>query len=71
MCGVWHNGANHFAVFYLCPEFWTIIDPLDSVTSPDPHIASNIATPLTTTYLHHNMPVPPLPSFRRINRIAI
>jgi len=71
MCGVWHNRGNHFVFFYLCPEFWTIIDPLHSVTSPDPHIASNIATALTTTYLYHNLPVSPLPSFRRVNRVSI
>jgi hypothetical protein len=71
MCGVWHNGANHFVVFYTCPEFWIIIDPLHSVTTPNPSIASSIATSLITTYLHHNFPVSPLPSFRRINHDAI
>jgi hypothetical protein len=58
MCGVWHNWANHFVVFYLCPEFWTIIDTLHSATSLDPSSASNIATALTTNYLRHNLTVP-------------
>jgi hypothetical protein len=71
MCGVWHNGADHFVVFYLYPEFWTIIDPPHNVTSPDPFIAFNIATSLTTTNLHHNLPVPPLLFFRRVTRIAL
>jgi len=24
MCGVWHNGNNHFVVIFICPGFWTI-----------------------------------------------
>ena len=28
-CGPWHNGAGHFVTFYLCPEYWSILDPLE------------------------------------------
>ncbi len=28
-CGPWHNGAKHFVTFYLCPEYWTLLDPYD------------------------------------------
>jgi len=34
-------------------------------------MTNNILTALATTYLHHNLPVPTLPPFRRVNRIAI
>ena len=55
----------------MCPDFWTIIDPLHSFTSPTHSMTNNISTAIATTYLHHNLPVPPLPPFRRVNRIAI
>ena len=28
-CGPWHNGAGHFVTFYMCPEYWSILDPLE------------------------------------------
>jgi hypothetical protein len=34
-------------------------------------MTNNISTAIATTYLHHNLPVPPLPPFRRVNRTAI
>ena len=34
-------------------------------------MANNISTAIATTYLHHNLPVPRLPPFRRVYRIAI
>ena len=34
LLGVWHNGSDHFVVFYLCPKYWTIID---SLGTPPPH----------------------------------
>ena len=27
-CSPWHNGSNHVVSFYLCPEYWTILDLL-------------------------------------------
>jgi hypothetical protein len=71
LCGAWHNGVNPFVVFYLCPEFWTIIDPINYFTTPSLTMSPIIATALATTYLHHDLPVPPLPPLRRVNRIAI
>jgi hypothetical protein len=71
MCGVWHNGFNHFVVFYLCQDYKTIQDPQHCVTSPDPTMASNIAQALTTIYLYQNLPVPLIPPFRRVDRIVI
>jgi hypothetical protein len=57
-------------VFYICPDFWTILDPLRSFTSPTYSMTNNICTAIATIYLHHNLPLPPLPLFCRINRIA-
>ncbi len=36
LCGAWHNGHGHFVVFYLCPDYWTILDPLDKNYTPLP-----------------------------------
>jgi hypothetical protein len=30
-CGPWHNGAGHFVTFYMCPEYRSILDPLEDV----------------------------------------
>jgi hypothetical protein len=57
-------------VFYICSDFWTIIDPLHIFTSPAYFITDNISTAIATTYLHHILPVPPLRPFRRVNRIS-
>ena len=27
-CGIYYNGHHHFVVFYICPKYWTILDPL-------------------------------------------
>ena len=32
--GVWHNGSNHFVVVYICPTYWTILDPLHAPPPP-------------------------------------
>ena len=58
-------------VFYICSDFWTIIDTLHSFTSPTHLMTENISTAIATTYLHYRLPVSHLPPFRRVNRIAI
>jgi hypothetical protein len=71
ICGAWHNGANHFVVFFLCPKFWTIIDPLHKLNTPTSTMSTIIETALATTFLYHNLPDPLLPPLRRFNRIKI
>ena len=69
--GAWHHGAKYFVVFYLHPEIWTIIYPLNNFTIPSFIMSTIIATALATIYLHNDLPAPPLPLFRRVNRIGI
>jgi hypothetical protein len=40
-------------------------------TTPASQMSTNIATALATTYQHHDLQIPPLPPFRKVNRIAI
>ena len=37
-CGPWHNGADHFVTFYMCPEYWSILDPLEGATIAPTHM---------------------------------
>jgi hypothetical protein len=71
LCGIWYNGHHHFVVFYMCPDYWTILDPLIDNYIPDHNTINNVASALTTTYQHHIVQCPPLPRYRRVNRIAI
>jgi hypothetical protein len=71
ICEIWHNGADHFLVFYLCVDFLTIIDPLHNFTTPTTTMTNNLATTLATTFLHHNLPALSTPSFRSLNRLVI
>ena len=70
-CGIWYNGHHHFVVFYICPEYWTILDPLNDNYIPDSNTINNVAFALTKTYQYHNVQCPSLPVYRRVNRIAI
>jgi len=50
LCGIWHNGHIHFIVFYICPYYWTIFDPLNDNYTPNRNMITNVANALTTTY---------------------
>ena len=71
LCGVWHNGHDHFVVFYICPDYWTILDPLNDNYTPSHDMLTNIASALTTTYQHYNEQCPLIPRYLRVQRIAI
>ena len=71
LCGVWHNGHKHFVVFYICLDFWTILDPLNDNYTPSYDMITNVASALTITYQQHNEQCPPKPRYRRVQRIAI
>ena len=78
-CGIRHNGTNHFVVYYICPEFWTILDPLLIRTSRI-LTHSRTTTPLgahsTLRKQRHPPPPPPpppppLPPYCTTHRIGI
>jgi len=35
-CGAWYNGQNHFVTFYLCADYWSLMNPLMDI--PCPHL---------------------------------
>ena len=71
-CGPWHKGANHFVTFYLCPEYWTLLDPYDP-TRPDRWAAceTHLYKALTYSFTTRGLPVPALPTYKHIERLAI
>jgi len=55
----------------MCPDYWTILDPLIDNYTPDHNMITNVTRAMTTTYQHHHEQCPPLPRYRKVNRIAI
>jgi len=70
-CGPRHNGAGHFVTFYPCPEYWSILDPLlDNLLEP-PRTQFKLHRALRESLASRNLPIPPLPTYRQLPRIAI
>ncbi len=44
-CGPWHNGAGHFVTFYLCQDYWTILDPQNPSPTTRVSYKTNSITP--------------------------
>ena len=61
-CGPWHDGAGHFLTFYLCADYWSLLDPL--VDRPyTPHgMQSKVHRALPESFRTRNflIPDPPL-----------
>jgi len=70
-CGPWHNGEGHFVTFYLCQGHWSIIDPLDEDLSEPPRMQLSLHRALRESFTSRNLPVPPLPAYRKLPRIAV
>ena len=35
-CEPWHDGAGHFLTFYLCKDYWSLMNPLKDRPNPPP-----------------------------------
>ncbi len=70
-CGPWHNGAGHFVTFYLCPEYWSILGPLEGATIAPTNMQHQLHTALHESFHSRGLPTPPLPTFWVLPRIAI
>jgi hypothetical protein len=70
-CGAWYNGHNHFVTFYLCADYWSLIDSLMDIPCSPPRMQANLNKALRQSFLARNLPVPPLPPYRQLPRIAI
>ena len=70
-CGPWHNGAGHFVTFYVCQKYWSIIDPLEEDLPEPPHMQFRLHKALRESFTSRNLPIPPLPTYRKLPRIAV
>ncbi len=61
-CCPWHNGACHFVTFYMCLEYWSILD-LDALLEPT-RLHRKLHMALRESFSSRNQPTPPLPSYR-------
>jgi hypothetical protein len=69
-CGPWHNGAGHFVTFYLCPEYWSILDPLEGAAVAPARMQHRLHDALHESFHSRGLPTPPLPPFRSLPQIA-
>ena len=70
-CGAWHNGHNHFLTFYLCADYWSLLDPLTDIPCPPSGMQASLNRALRQSFLARNLPIPPLPPYQHLPRIAI
>ena len=70
-CGPWHNGADHIVTFYLCHEYWTILDPLRPSEASYPALETQLHSVLRESFTHRGLPPPHRPPDRRVVRIAV
>jgi hypothetical protein len=71
-CGPWHKGAGHFVTFYLCQDYLSIIDPLEEdLPDPPPRLQFWLHKALRESFTVRNLPIPPLPAYRKLPKIAV
>ena len=65
-CGPWHDGADHFVAFYMCPEYWSILDPLDNAVLTSTVMQRQLHVALRESFNSRGLPTPPLPTYRQL-----
>ncbi len=70
-CGPWHNDEGHFVKFYMCKSYWSILDPLEKDLLEPPRMQFRLHIALRESFTSRNLPIPPLPAYRSLPRIAI
>jgi hypothetical protein len=70
-CGPCHNGEGHFVTFYMCVDYLSILDPPSDGMPPPPRIQYKLHRALRKSFTSRNIPIPALPPYRHLPRIAI
>ena len=70
-CDPLHNGADHFVTFYLCNEYWTILDPLHPTEASYPAHETQLHNVLREFFFYRGLSPPTLPPYKRVERIAV
>ena len=69
-CGPWHDGSDHFVTFYMCQEYWTILDPLRPAMVSYPSLKTKLHNALPESFTHIGLPhLQHPPPYRRVERI--
>jgi len=55
----------------MCPEYWSILDPLEDALFEPTLIQRKLRIALKEFYISRNLPTPSLPEYRQLPRIAI
>jgi len=69
--GPWHNRTGHFVTFYMCPKYWSILDPLKDALLESLRMQLKLHKALRESFTYRNLPTLPLPAYRQLPRIAI
>ena len=62
---------NHFVTFYLCQEYWTILDPIYPAKASHPSLETQLHNALRDSFFLRGFPPPALPPYKRLKRIVI
>jgi len=69
ICGPWYR-HGHFVIFVLCPEYWTILDPLRYESVIDPNVHENVKNVLKQSYELKGIKFPNIPPIKQFKRIC-
>ena len=70
ICGPWYNGDGHFITFYLCKDYWTLLDPLYEDSSLEEIMHENVSKALSEAYKSDHNTSPLIPMFRKVHKLA-
>jgi len=70
-CGAWYNGEHHFVTFYMCADYWSIMEPLQDFPLPPPGMQSSLNRALKEAFRTRNLPIPLLPQYKEASRIVV
>ena len=57
-CCPWRNGSNYFLIFYIFPDYWAMLDPLDQTGGTYQSQEANLHRALAESYVTKGLPPP-------------
>ena len=71
ICGPWCIDGMHFVVFFLCQNYWTILDPATESPDTQPCMQDFLKEALSEAYLSKKLLLPEIPCFQPFPRLAV
>ena len=69
ICGAYCRDF-HFVTFYICKEYWTLLDPLYEHSSLKDDMHENVFKALSEAYSSKGLSIPSIPKFRKVHKLA-